>query len=73
MAANVVYSLLGVLSLASMELANTLAVGSFVGLMVTNSTILGAAATSVAKTSGTGSGAQASPAVGSVVGGVSGP
>lgn len=46
-AANVTWSLLAFLSMASEELAGTLSVGIVVALLVTNSSILGQASTSV--------------------------
>lgn len=72
-AANVVWTLLGVVSMASENVAGALSVGTLVGLLVTNSSILGAAATSVASASKNPAPNPAASAIGNVTGGVSAP
>lgn len=69
-AANVVWSILAMVSLASEQFAGALSVGTLTALLVTNSSVLGEAATSVAKTSGQTTAQAASPAIGNVVSGV---
>lgn len=63
-AANIVWSVLSLLALASEELANVLSVGTLLGLVMTDSSILGAAGTAASSQA-----ASASPAIGNVVAG----